>query len=589
MSKRLLTLFLTLALFIIPSVLPASATTVPLPGDVDNDGVIDSADISLLRRYISANDKNTFLSENPDFNEDNADVNGDGEINAEDVALLRRYVAGFRAYLGSTLSEDAIVFSIRPADGTPEVLAAGENFTMEIYLDNPAGKSIGSICFLGVKFDESVLQWNLTGEYNPDIPNSQPFRAGDVPSENRLRLLVPNRIYEEAAENTFGDFNAMFSFDSQWDYTGTGGVLITLDFKAKINTPVPDITLSVANVYCFYDRVLDFGTEYGFLPGTTFVRNAIYETFTPFSTPLYGDVNGSGGIDSADVTVLRRYIANGRNTAGITNFNLANADVNGDRFIDINDVNLLRRYLGADGRGVPLGPIAYNATVNTYFDGGYPQRFRETPAQSAARMNANFDAVADIYWNYFGLNLIRNNATQITSLIDTCKATHTVGAGIDDPCSRPNHDDRCTNRNNLRDDFIARFPGSPTHTTALWSGHRIISVDPFNGNWNTNRSLSYGHSIFMLYDFADGDTGIRRVLLHEMNHQFGARDHYHSDLIDHRGIRVCARPDICSRRECNAPNARDIDCIMGSPRERFDIICEPCRYEILGHLSRNYN
>ena len=158
MTKRLLALFLTFALFIVPSVFPASATTASHPGDVDNDGVIDAADISLLRRYIAAEDKNAFLSENPDFNEDNADVNGDGIINAEDVALLRRYVAGFRAYLGSTLSEDAIVFSIRPAEGTPEVLAAGENFTMEIYLDNPAGKSIGSICFFGVKFDESVIQ-----------------------------------------------------------------------------------------------------------------------------------------------------------------------------------------------------------------------------------------------------------------------------------------------------------------------------------------------------------------------------------------------------------------------------------------------
>jgi hypothetical protein len=69
-------------------------------GDVDGDGVIDAADITLLRRYIAAEDKKAFLDANPRFNIDNADVNGDGVIDANDVALLRRYVAGFNVTLG---------------------------------------------------------------------------------------------------------------------------------------------------------------------------------------------------------------------------------------------------------------------------------------------------------------------------------------------------------------------------------------------------------------------------------------------------------------------------------------------------------
>ena len=70
-------------------------TAALLPGDVDGDGVIDSADVSLLRRYISANDKEAFKAANPNFNEDNADINGDGIICAADVTLLRKYIAGF--------------------------------------------------------------------------------------------------------------------------------------------------------------------------------------------------------------------------------------------------------------------------------------------------------------------------------------------------------------------------------------------------------------------------------------------------------------------------------------------------------------
>lgn len=67
-----------------------------LIGDIDGDGTVDAADITLLRRYIAAEDKDAFLRENPRFNLTNADVNGDYIINAADVALLRLWVAGWR-------------------------------------------------------------------------------------------------------------------------------------------------------------------------------------------------------------------------------------------------------------------------------------------------------------------------------------------------------------------------------------------------------------------------------------------------------------------------------------------------------------
>jgi ribosomal protein S18 len=62
-------------------------------GDVDGDGVIDSADVTLLRRYVAASDKGDFLDRNPGFNLENADVNGDSRIDSADITLLRRYIA----------------------------------------------------------------------------------------------------------------------------------------------------------------------------------------------------------------------------------------------------------------------------------------------------------------------------------------------------------------------------------------------------------------------------------------------------------------------------------------------------------------
>jgi uncharacterized repeat protein (TIGR02543 family) len=69
-------------------------------GDVDGDGVITSADVTLLRRFIAANDKDDFIANNPSFNLANANVdgsigngtNGDG-IDSADVTLLRRWIA----------------------------------------------------------------------------------------------------------------------------------------------------------------------------------------------------------------------------------------------------------------------------------------------------------------------------------------------------------------------------------------------------------------------------------------------------------------------------------------------------------------
>ncbi len=58
-------------------------------GDVNNDGYIDSRDITDLQSYLSGN---------IDFTSDDmlvADVNGDGEISVNDVLDIQHYVAGF--------------------------------------------------------------------------------------------------------------------------------------------------------------------------------------------------------------------------------------------------------------------------------------------------------------------------------------------------------------------------------------------------------------------------------------------------------------------------------------------------------------
>ena len=84
-----LTLLLLTGLFV--PIAPTPATTAPFYGDIDRDGVIDAADVTLLRRYIASGNC-------PDFAEANeiielyADVNADGTIDAADVSLLRQHL-----------------------------------------------------------------------------------------------------------------------------------------------------------------------------------------------------------------------------------------------------------------------------------------------------------------------------------------------------------------------------------------------------------------------------------------------------------------------------------------------------------------
>jgi hypothetical protein len=151
--------------------------------------------------------------------------------------IVRKPVSGF---------EDVdIIISLRPAAGTPDLLEPGDTFTMELHIDNPENRSIGSISNLGVKFDSDVLEWDLAGDYVQYA--NMPFMRGPISNQFQLSLAPPSAIFDNAEAHPLGDFNAHFSFDSQLDYSGAEGVLLTLNFNVISKEPidVPDFTLSL--------------------------------------------------------------------------------------------------------------------------------------------------------------------------------------------------------------------------------------------------------------------------------------------------------------------------------------------------------
>ena len=66
---------------------PNYSTTNRLPGDADNDGLIDLKDIIIISKYLAG-------GWGISLNESNSDVNGDGNINIADLVTISRYLAG---------------------------------------------------------------------------------------------------------------------------------------------------------------------------------------------------------------------------------------------------------------------------------------------------------------------------------------------------------------------------------------------------------------------------------------------------------------------------------------------------------------
>lgn len=77
-------------------------------------------------------------------------------------------------------------------------------------------------------------------------------------------------------------------------------------------------------------------------------------------------------------------------------------------------------------------------------------------------------------------------------------------------------------------------------------------------------------------------------MFHELNHQYGAPDHYH-DEIEVDGEMVCRNEGLCS--ECGTePTKRLGWCVMGIEEEAAGklLICDECYEEIMLHLISHH-
>ena len=277
----------------------------------------------------------------------------------------------------------------------------------------------------------------------------------------------------------------------------------------------------------------------------------------------------------------------------------------------------VRGYSTSTTGSYTLRVYQYQATVNNRYDHGYHVRYGQTEPQARMSINGYMDAVAKRYRELLGLRIIRNEASYYISPIDTCKANNYNNVAT---CTHYNllwrycgHSNSTCNINalcthfgtafhtqlpNVISSFTSSVTGSNTITNALWSGHHITSISA-EGDLDHNRSHSFGTNIYMIsLLMSDRTRDSQGVLMHELNHQYGAPDHYHVSIKNDKNVEIgCTREKnrdgngLCSDEECNdkyKTTNRPRTCIMNNSRQDIassTILCSACKKEIEAHLS----
>ena len=225
------------------------------------------------------------------------------------------------------------------------------------------------------------------------------------------------------------------------------------------------------------------------------------------------------------------------------------------------------------------------ATVNMYYDHGYHTYYNETETASKNKLNSYIGLVSDRYYDLFNLVIHTNTATYYSSIVDICKTT-VNSSNISTSCSSTNgNHNHCTVLfDSIHNHFRNTYPGNTTTTSVYWSGHLIETEI---GSTETNRCYSYYEQIYMITrsDASGRDEDSCGDLMHELNHQYGAIDHYHEPLPQGG----CRGGDYCAT--CGT-NSRPTSCIMNNSRQDINspsILCSGCRNDILAHLNNHHN
>lgn len=246
---------------------------------------------------------------------------------------------------------------------------------------------------------------------------------------------------------------------------------------------------------------------------------------------------------------------------------------------------------------------SYSASIYMFYDKGYYVRYGESEVTARANLNGYLNTIADRYYELLGLQITTNGATYYNSAIDSCKGNvfscGTTGTNCGHDSSSCNINVLCSHSsphtilfnstNSVSNHFNNNTSpvGSNIITKAYWSGHRIKTYPNVE---EYNRCYSSGTSIYMLElsTASNRDQNSKGILMHELNHQYGATDHYHEILDAGTVNERCRGGELCS--ECGS-NPRPNTCIMYRSRRDITVstvICPGCKADMYTHLAGHH-
>lgn len=218
----------------------------------------------------------------------------------------------------------------------------------------------------------------------------------------------------------------------------------------------------------------------------------------------------------------------------------------------------------------------YFATVNSYYDLSLVADHIYSEEHAIREIKSVSYEAAEALKERLGLIIEFRTPQYYQSPIDICKGTVTI-SNLDTLCSHGGtiH----TDRNNVFKAFDSQYPGDKLTASVFWVSHRIASKNNVTQEVEYNRSAAnLEKNTILLLGAGKGAIG----LVHELNHLFGAKDHY------------CTVDDSnnCVSKTCREHHPEfnySRNCVMEQRQASgHNLICSDCQTFIISHLQDHH-
>lgn len=254
--------------------------------------------------------------------------------------------------------------------------------------------------------------------------------------------------------------------------------------------------------------------------------------------------------------------------------------------------------------------VTYQTDISIFYDMAYDAKFDNVGESAEESLLELVDSVNRVYIKTLGLKFNVYEMEMIESTPDKCKIANNqpltanfrcpANPSINENCEYYNYNksingdcENCTSRLQLYRDFICDYSGAEDNASILVSGHRLYDDNGITCN-RSFKWYDYGISLQLYHSPSNYNIEAFSVLVHEIAHHIGAKDHYHEIRYDDKNKPYCVGGEFCFT--CNPRTARPTWCIMvngnltPSQLENAgydEIFCSGCLYDMRFYLRNN--